>query len=196
MKATLKKHRILFLVLIAVIGLTVLFTVNYIRINRACPNPTLETYQLNQPVSVKNFSIAATKFQLMDAETAIKQYKIDDDEINKVLRMYPTRIALITITVKNNDKSEQTLSAALHACTTMSIQSFTFANGIADDLRFIFNSNDSYKPKLKSGEQTTFVLPFTMIESQFKKGNWANINSRKFDLVLTNYPVKKSIHVN
>lgn len=195
MKATMKKHRIFFIVLVVIIGLAVLFTVNFIKINRACQNPTLETYQLNQPVRVKNFSVAATKFQMMDSETLIKQYKIDDDEINKVLRMYPMRIVLITADIKNNDKSEKMLFSALQTCT-MSIQSFAFANGMYMDMIHCLNAKGTYKSKLKSGEQTSLVLPFTMIESQFKKQSWENINSRKFDLVVASYPVKKSIHVN
>lgn len=193
MKAKLEKHRIPLFVLIAVIGLAVLFTVNYIRINRTYPNPTLETYQLNQPVSYHGFEITAKKFQMLDSETLIKQYKVDDEDAIKELRMYPTQNILITVTIKNTSKEEQALSTALENCN---IQSFIFANGIEDDMFFLYNSKDSYKPKLKNGEETTIVLPSGMTNQQFTKENWNNIHSRKFDLVVATYPVKKSIRLN
>ena len=193
MKATLKKHRTLFIVLIAVIGLAVLFTVNYIRLNRLYPNASLETYQLNQPVSVDGFEITAKKFQMLDSDTLIQQYKIDDEDVLKDLRRYPMKIVLVTAVVKNNAKSEQGLSTVVSLCN---IQSFTFANGMRDDMFHIVNPEDSYKSQLKSGEQTTVVLYYDMIDTLFTKENWANINSRKFDLVVSTYPVKKSIHLN
>jgi len=193
MKATLKKHRIFFIVLIAVIGLTVLFTVNYVRINRMYPNPTLETYQLNQPVSYHGFEITAKKFQMLDSETLIKQYKIDDEDEIKFLRVCSMQNILITVTIKNTSKEEQALSTALENCN---IQSFIFANGIEDSTFFLYNSKDSYKPKLKSGEETTIILPSGITKQQCTKENWNNIHSRKFDLVVATYPVKKSIRLN
>lgn len=193
MRTILRKHKIFLLVLIAVVGLSVLFTVNFIKVNRAYPNPTLETYQMNQPVRYRGFEITARKFQMLDSETLIKQYKIDDEDVTKSLQMYPTQTVLVTVTIKNIQDSDQALSTALNNCN---IQSFTFANGMPDDMFFIFNSKDSYKPQLKCGEQTTIVLPFEMIDQQFTKDNWNNIRSRKFDLVVATYPVKKSIRLN
>lgn len=193
MKAALKKHRTLFIVLIAVIGLTALFTVNYIRLNRLYPNASLETYQLNQPVRFHGLDITAKKFQMLDSETLIQQYKIDDDDTIKYLRRCPMKIFLVTAAVKNSEKSEQRLSPFLTQC---GIQSFTFACEVNEDLFFICNSEDSYKPQLKSGEETTVVLPFDLGEPGFSKENWANINSRKFNFVVSTYPVNKSIHLN
>ena len=188
-----KKHRTLFIVLIVFIGLTVLFTVNYIRLNRLYPNPALETYRLGQPVSVDGFEITAKKFQMMDSDTMIQQYKIDDEDVIKEFRGNPKKVVLVTVAVKNSAKSDQQLFKVIELCN---IQSFTYANGMAQDMFHFFNSQNSYKPQLKSGEQTTIVLPYDMGDSQFTKENWANISSRKFDLVVSTYPVKKSIHLN
>lgn len=193
MKPTLKKHRTLFIVLIAFIGLAVLFTINYIRLNRLYPNASLETYQMNQPVRFHGLDITVKKFQMLNSETLIQQYKIDDENILKELHLCPTKAILVTVSVKNSEKSEQRLSPFLTQC---GIQSFTLASEVNEDLFFICNSEDSYKPQLKSGEETTVVLPFDLGETGFSKENWANINSRKFDLVVSTYPVKKSIHLN
>lgn len=193
MKTTLKKYKTLFIVLIAVIGLVALFTVNYIRLNRLYPNPALETYRLGQPVSVDDFEITVKKFQMLDSDTLIQQYKIDDDDTINYLRRCPMKIILVTAAVKNNAKSKQGLSTVIELCN---IQSFAFANGMDQDIFHIVNLKDSYKSQLKSGEETTVVLPFDLGEPGFKKEDWANINSRKFDLVVSTYPVKKSIHLN
>jgi hypothetical protein len=58
------------------------------------------------------------------------------------------------------------------------------------------NEGDSLTLSLLSGESAQVVLPYLMIDAQFKSAeDWAEAKKRSYDLVLATYPVLEVVHL-
>ena len=125
---------------------------------------------------------------------------MNENEIRKIGPVYNevnpnnANIKLILTTIQIKNLSTKQVKLEVYPFV---LESSGFSNGINLDLYNVLNGdNATVSPVLKPGEVQTLELPFTMIESQFTKQDWLNLTNRNFELVLSLYPIKKSILLN
>lgn len=180
------KHIVIIITVMILIAMSSIFVARFIYINQKYPSPTLETVNLNKPIKYLGFEIKVEKSKLIRADE-IKKISSKD----KLLFQYNSRALLVTINLKNTSKEKKKIDI-----TPFEVESSGWRNAINLELFTEITSNGStMHPTIDAGKEITLVLPFTMLDVQFTKNDWDNIDNRKFDLVLSLYPVKKSIQL-
>jgi len=186
MKKNKTRNKIIFLVCIVL--MTGIFITRYVYINNKYPKPTVEEYNLNEPVEYNGVEITAKDFQFLQDED-LRKLDLDkgilyDDEETKGM--------FVTLKVKNISSETKNIETGPFRIATTN-----WSNGL--DLMIyqsINKPNSRTYLELKPGEEATSTYPYTMIKSHFDKKSWAQIENEKFSLVLNLYPVKKSIKLN
>ncbi len=172
-----------------IVILTTIIGNRIISLNQQYPPPTHEKSPLKQPMKFNHFEIKATSFRvinntdLLQLGSEFEQFTLGHEDFKCVL----TELHIKNISSKN-------LNIEVFPFT---LESIGFSNGINLELFNALNGGDAVmNPELKPNEEITLQLPFTMIEEQFTKKDWNNVNERTFELVLSLYPVKKTIVLN
>ncbi|WP_071396577.1 hypothetical protein [Bacillus tuaregi] len=169
--------------------LSILFMARFNSLNNKFPPPTIEAYQINEPVRYGSFEITMLEHKMMD-KTELQNFsavygKLFTNEIKDI------KSIVTTINIKNTSNKKMILEVY-----PFILESKGFSNGVNLDLFMALNTNKTMTPELNAGEEIKLQLPFTLIEKQFTKQDWANVTRREFELVLSLYPEKKSIFLN
>lgn len=164
--------------------------IRYNNLNEQYQPPTYENYKQNQVVSYNSFAIKASEFEVMNEEDIQDLGPVYED----VTTIDGSSIKSIVTEVRIKNPSSQQMKLEVYPFV---IESGGYSNGIDADLFHVLNKDEATMiPVLDAGEEITLQLPFTMIESQFTDKDWDNIENREFNLVLSLYPVKKTISSN
>lgn len=162
----------------------VLFFIGYRNVNQKYLESTKVTAQMGekQPFSTGG-EICVKKLERRDK-------KIEQEQHNSDMELpFDYRTYLVYCEVSNGSSEEQALDL-----TNCYIETMGWANGINMENFFVFNPDlNSMSIQLKPGESREVILPYQILSNGFQKKEWEQINTRKFMLTYSEYPVKYSI---
>jgi len=179
-----------FLFLCVALMIACLYRIQFNNINHKYPPAQLISYAKDQTVSYDGFSLKVLSTEFFNENDLKKNNKelyeniyIENEEIKAI-------VVDIQITNNNKQNAEIDISDAW-------LQSNYWVNGIVMNAFVAINpAGTSLHPKLKSGETVRLKLPYTMIPAHFKEMDWNNVQNRKYDLILTFYPIKRALALN
>lgn len=188
----MKKYRnILILALMAVMGLSA--SLRYITLNQKYPNPQVTVIPQGETARIGNY-----EFVLKDVawhtgeitEEIIPGYTI----VSQNGERYPAekeKIILATLRIKKIKEDD----------TALDLTSIAFEIGAWHNQHdfFLFealNGKGMMQLKLKEQEEKEVIFPVYMLDRNFKKKAWEQIEQRNVDVVLNYYPEKIVLRSN
>ncbi len=169
---------------LAVIFLSVIFSWNYRRINRMYPNPQLSKAKIGETVELDGYEFTFTDFQLLDGEK-IKEIAGNQEEILEIPNdQY--RVMLASVHIKRIAEGEGNIDM-----TAVAGECGAWKNGIDSELYHTLNPEKSIiQLGFIENQEENIIIPISMNENQFKKGDWEQIDKKTFSIVLGVYPQK------
>ena len=181
------KGRLFSGMLIGIVMAAVLARIVYL--NHCYPSPKVITYTENDTIKLGNYEIKQTGWEWGDGSLLKEKcpdyvyHQMDDGS------EYPfdsVRVGFITLSVTK--VKDDTTSLDL---TSLAFEMGT--NGNQYDMELFFKLNptlEALEIKLNAGEETSFVIPYTMNEQQVSKKDWNRVDKMKLYMVLQYYPQK------
>lgn len=164
-----------------------IFVMGYTHINKKYPEAILKEYKLNEEVAIGNLQVKAKNCKFL-SKNDLEKMELPTETIYADEDM---KAFFIEVTVKNTGDKEEHLELSNFNATSLS-----WRNGINVELYISANKEPKLNVSLKPGEERSQILTFSMIESQFRKKTWENIEKVPFSLVITEYPVRNTIKLN
>lgn len=170
--------------------LVCLYVVQFYNINHKYPPSQLISYTQNQTVIYDGFSINVQKTTFLN-DTELKT--IHKDFYNSIyVENEEMKAIVVDIQITNTNQQDEQIDVS-----DVWLQSNYWVNGIVMNGFVVINpENASLNPSLKPGETITLRLPFAMIPAHFKEKDWNHTSDRKYNLVLSAYPVKRMLEIN
>ena len=189
-----KKKIIVTILLILSMLLLVLMVIRCVYLNMEYPNPAILTTKSGNVTSLGNYEIALTDWRWGDGEIIHEVYpgyhliEIDGEEYP--IKQERVGLAEVTIHKVKNDSTSLDLSS-------ITFESGAWGNQFDFDLFMYLNPNlDNLILELSEDETITVTFPITMLDIQFSKKSWENIDSRHFFIVIQYYPEKRQLACN
>lgn len=193
---TNKKTAYVFVLILTVILFFSLSCFRYYNLNLKYPDFRIFEHSIGEEIRGGDISIIATSCELLDGkQTKLVQpnYEIDvRDQDGTFLDDDQVRNLIIHIKVINNTNIKQVISFV-----NFYPESGAWTNGLSLELYRLYNpyAGSPIEYNIDPNSTNEIVLPYTMIYSQFKDGDWRKIEQRTFQLVLSQYPVKHIINL-
>ena len=189
-----KKKIIVTILLILSMLLLVLMVIRCVYLNMEYPNPAILTTKSGNVTSLGNYEIALTDWRWGDGEIIHEVYPgyhlIEIDGEGYPIKQERVGLAEVTIHKVKNDSTSLDLSS-------ITFESGAWGNQFDFDLFMYLNPNlDNLILELSEDETITVTFPITMLDIQFSKKSWENIDSRHFFIVIQYYPEKRQLACN
>lgn len=168
------------LLIVVIIAITVPSVMQYKKVNAEMPQAVIEEYAINDKVGYEGFEILVLGYKFMDFSELDKEVK----EYNTMLNESDGKVLLVDIKVVNNNKDKKKLDI------DASVQSNAYSNNFDIELYYYYNDTGF---TLGAGEEQTYKLPYTIFKYNFTEKAWSELNQRKFDFVISLYPVKRTV---
>ncbi|MEG0354696.1 MAG: hypothetical protein RR621_03465 [Lachnospiraceae bacterium] len=167
-----------------VITLGILFYVGYTNINQKYPKSIEVTASIGESqLFSEGNKIRVTKMERLDAKAE------ESMGIPKTDLGFERKIYLVYCTFSNETKEKQELNI-----TDCYIETTGWGNGLQLDLYLSLNPKEqTTKMMLEGGESKEVILPYQILSNGFQEKEWKKIDSRKFRLLYSEYPIKYSI---
>lgn len=141
---------------------------------------------LNKGLQSQGYTIRVDNFQIQSYE----EFKKNTSYSSDIERNQPDRIALVTVTIKNENSNAEGVMLTelkLHGIDNyvgMNMSIFPFMNP---------NLSGSFGIHLREGNEYTVILPYNLMKDQFGRDTWKQLDNYHFYLHITSYPVEKDI---
>lgn len=188
----MKKYRkISILVLVAVIGLSAVW--RYITLNQKYPNPKVTVIPQGETARIGNYEFVLKDIAWYTGEITeeiVPGYTI----VSQNGERYPAekeKIILATLSIKKMKADD----------TILDLTSIAFEIGAWHNQHefFLFealNGKGMMQLKLEEQEEKEMIFPVYMLDLNFKKKAWEQIEQRAVDVVLNYYPEKIILRSN
>lgn len=171
-----------------------LITVRINILNKTFPNPSIHEHYINEKIDGGEISLTALDSNLAHNSHIKKlfpdyiDYTMNSDGTNVTDEQ--VRVLLVHVKLTNNTEFDKEMSLV-----QFTAESCAWANGIDGSLFSLFNkeNNNPMGVVVPANSEIELFLPYSMYDFQFNRSEWKYIDNRKFDLVLSNYPVKNII---
>lgn len=190
---TAKKCKLL-LGITAILLILLVLSWRIVSLNKEYPNPRIITYKTGEYIKGGDISIMVTdsKFTAMDE---IKEMTpgIENpvtDEKGNLLTDEQKKVLLVNLNVHNLSDEIQTTSLLQFMA-----QSDAWSNGADLGTYYALNNTQGTSIQLQPGEQRCVQMPFYLYEIQFDTNEFQKVENRKFNLVLSVYPIKNVIEL-
>lgn len=177
------KYSLIFLILL-------LWLISVIRINLKYPNAANTVYKVNESIEYNEFEINVSKMEFLD-EARTKELFADEIE-----RFGDCRCVLVYITVKNNGSEKRRIELY-----PFILESDAWKNSIMMSVyqeineEYIKEGKVTLQPEIDAYGTYECILTYSIAKTNFTQEQWEGVENRKFDLVLTLYPVKRSVEL-
>ena len=183
----IKKHFKAILIVMIALAFTAVFAFRFIQVNRAYPKAELQQVYIHEPLNFKGYRLTALKTEMTPATELQQQgYKLDYEDFFKDRQIFFVDLLI-----------EKTVSAdPLFSISWFELQSGSWSNGQNLDLMTVFNEDLTARmEELQTVGKTTIRLVFDVMHEHFHESDWQHVSERKYDLVLSLYPVKNILHL-
>jgi hypothetical protein len=195
MRGALRKSRTKLLIIVGMIVLIVASAVRIYSVNIDYPPPEVRTYEIGEAIPAGKLTLVAQSAAFISREELQKlapgfmESQVYVDGTSLTSEHY--RLLLVTLVVKNESDSPQ--QADLH----FYLQSKVWSNACNYDLFAQLNNDaEGLRTTVKAHEELTLIFPYIMYDFMFKSaGDWQDVESRGFYLVLSHYPVQHNIRL-
>lgn len=161
-----------------------------IRINLKYPDPKIQKHELNEVAELDGFEVSVSKMEFLD-EGSTKELFADEIE-----RYGDCRCILVYITVKNN-RSEK----ARIELYPFVLESDAWKNSVIMSAflkvneEYVTEGRATLQPEIEAGGTYECILTYSIAKVSFTENQWKGLKNRNYNLVLSLYPVKKSIQL-
>lgn len=178
----MKKKRAIGVVVTVI--LVILFYVGYTNINQQYPKGIKVEHLIGESQQFgEGSSIQVTRLERLDTKVEERM------GISKIELGFERRVYLVYCTFSNETKEKQELNM-----TDCYIETTGWGNGLNLDSYLSLNPEEhTTKIILEGRESKEVILPYQILSNGFQKKEWEEINSRKFRLIYSEYPIKYSI---
>ncbi len=188
-----KKITITFVVFVGIISVWFYF---FHKVNKKIPQAQRIEVCENESMLIDDIEFQVNTTKIYDYEELIRAYeKAGNLEwYQRYNEEYGLSFIFAEMTMKNIGSEDKTVNAYDFVIGTL-----TGSNGMSMDLFEIANDSiELMSPTIKSGEEVTVILTFSYVNGYingdlYKKGK---MEDEEFELILSLYPVRRSIHLN
>lgn len=188
-----KKIIIMLVVLVGIISVWFYF---FYKVNKEIPQAQRIEVCENEVILIDDIEFQVNTTTIYDYEELIRAYeKAGNLEwYQRYNEEYGLSFIFSEMTMKNIGGVDKTVNVYDFVIGTL-----TGSNGMSMDLFEIANDSiELMSPTIKSGEEVTVVLTFSYVNGYingdlYKKGK---MEDEEFELILSLYPVRRSIHLN
>jgi frataxin-like iron-binding protein CyaY len=167
------------------------------RINKQYPNAQIVEHNLDEVIKGGNTSISVQSGELIDGahlkELAPDFTEAIKNEDGSDLKSDQVRVLMVHLKLHNNTDEPQTMTLV-----QLIAESLIWANGIENEIYQMLNpgKGNLVNMQLNPNQEIEIVLPYMMYHFQFQPRDWEKIDERRFDLVLSQYPVKHIVRLD
>lgn len=195
------------ILLVAALLLTAEWIVRFTLVNAACGDVDKKVYQTGETIPMEGdflMNDLMTGYEVVVKSAAIRRCEAFAADYGKTVAeiipedtitdMPPDRILDITLTVRNTNTPETDIEAGIDFFQYGLVTETGFY-----DLNFPFygeankTAGGSLSIRLRPGTEMDFRLPWNLRREHFTKRDWARLGALPWRLVVTKYPVEKSV---
>lgn len=167
----------------------VLCAVRYCSLNRLVPSPGTKEYKIGETVNIGGYAFTLQQVEMLDGnglKRTAPNVKIVTNADGTAYDQKKIRAVFFHVRLQKKGEGNESVDF-----TRVSAESGAWGNGINAQLFMTLNPGVSIeKNTLKENEALEVILPFSMVDTMFKKSDWEKIDERKFSVVLQLYPEK------
>lgn len=175
-------------------SILLIWTVQFVRLKYIYPEPQIIVVNENEPLSVGNYLFTLDKFEWHSGKEADKYFPGYTLVLQNDGSDYPEdgfRFALVDLRIQ---KIGETINP--YDLTNIVFESGAWHNQWDIILFDKLNPNTGLTLDLELNEEHTIRFPIVVVDVQFSKNDWKNIENRAFDIVLSCYPKKYVLRGN
>lgn len=169
-----------------IVVLAMIVNIRIAYLSRAFPNPLIEEKYMNEIMKIEDIDLSVKKVKIIDSKSDVIPQDVID-YINEIGNS--AKLILVFVYIDNASSNNQEMALYEYA-----LQNEIWSDGIPRELLYYYNDSDiDLIFNVKAGEKKKIVIPFIMYDFQVKENQWKNLDSNKFQLVITKYPIKRTI---
>lgn len=173
---------------LVIILLAVLFSFGYRRINHKYPEAVTEAVGMGEPIEADGLQFLARNAHFYTYEELKERKDIPEEAFD----MEGMCLITFDVELKNVSEEVKTVESAYRRLETIGC-----SNGVNMGFYRFFNPDSPRSVfELASDETKAYTLTYTLVPPLFKEKEWEEIEDRKFEYVLSLYPVKKVIQLS
>lgn len=180
-------------VVICIVTLIILSVFRYNNINAKYPNPVVNAYAIDVPFTYQGVEMTLTDFKILNSNDFLNDYSLDPNQMDFGIPNVKQKNVTVTLKIKNTSNMKKEINAGeLMILETDGWSSYT---DLMDTFRLL-NPNKSCLAILEPTEETTFIFPYCLYDINFSDADFNKLESSKFKIVLSLYPVKNIVCLN
>lgn len=190
MRATkVNRIRKLISALLVITVIVAIFAWRFHVVNAECPAPVLETYSLNEPVIHNGVEYTLSDYTVLSEDDFCKQFDIDPLHVK--VSGHHSKIIVFTMYAKNI--SERNVDVDFAGQMLLQLGNYTCTYMCYIPLFPLLNPDKLTAGTMLPEHDITLTIPYQIIEYDWNKNEYANLENETTQVVFSLYPVKKSI---
>lgn len=188
---TTKANRLrkVIVILLTIAAIATIFIWRFHVVNSECPAPILETHSLNEPVIHNGVEYTLSDYAVLSEDDFCEQFDIDPLHV-KVSGLN-SKIIVFTMYAKN--VSEQNVDVDFSAQMLLQLGNYTCTYMCYIPLFPLLNPDKPTAGTILPGHDITLIIPYQIIEYDWNKKEYENLENETTQVVFSLYPVKKAI---
>lgn len=180
-------------ILVAILVLLAILAVRVYQVNSEYPPPATRIYALGETVSAGEITLLVKSAEILSLVQIQELLPGFDGGLTTPngSSLAPDQYKLLTVTLvlKNESDVEQKIDLRFY------LQSGAWSNGASLDLLMQINGDEQGLMRTVEGHgEITLVVPYLLYDFMFANpDDWATVEAREFELVLSQYPTQNLI---
>ncbi len=168
--------------------LIIVWLYNVAQINKKYSDAVLEEYSLNEYVDYQGIKFKVTSIDFLDQERELELFS------NEIYKYGGCKCLLVYLEIKNDSDVSKKIDL-----TSLMLESGIWKNSILMHSFKVINE-EQYRgkrvtlcPEIEANSNYSCILTYNIVKENFSNKQWKAITERDFSLVLSNYPIKKTV---
>lgn len=183
------RKRSLVIALLMGIILMAVWTICFLRVNRAYPQAELIQVGLNEPLQYGPYTITANAAYIEDTITLYHENGLSVED-----KALPEKTLVCSVTIERSDSNSIDPVQADLKLSYVTAVSGAWRNLIdTGELYSVLNKGTVKLNELQHGEKQTYFLTFGLWKDSFSLRSWTHLDKKTFSLQLSIYPRKNEV---
>ena len=183
------QKRFLMIALLMGIVLMVVWTICFLRVNRAYPQAELIQVGLDEPLQYGPYTITANAAYIEDTVSLYHENGLSVED-----KALPEKTLVCSVTIERSDSNSIDPAQANLKLSHVTAVSGAWRNLIdTGELYSVLNKGAVKLNELQHGERQTYFLIFGLWKDSFSSGSWTHLDKKTVSFQCSIYPRKNEI---
>ena len=183
------RKRPLVIALLMGITLMAIWTICFLRVNRAYPQAELIQVGLDEPLQYGSYTITANAAYIEDTVALYHENELSVED-----KTLPEKTLVCSVTIERSDSNSIDPVQADLKLSYVTAVSGAWRNLIdTGELYSVLNKGAVKLNELRNGERQTYFLPFGLWKDSFSSESWTQLGKKAVLFQLSIYPQKNEI---